>query len=242
MKVFVAFGYNERDKWIPDIVIPILQAFEIEVETGEEMPGKNIPEEVRERIINSDALLAFLTRLEESGNLTDHTHQWVMDEVTLAFGAKLKLIVEVRENGVVIPSGVSQSQNRQFLKYNAEERDKFLIELVKVARGWSDSTLRIMLFPREFCDEVTNLIEERIKCEYRFMEGSRETPWYQGKLLDFSAGVGIDVNTSGLPQRRDNINVQVLVTDLAINKELWRSAWEPLDQRKVTMKKKGGGI
>jgi hypothetical protein len=239
MKVFVAFGYNERDKWIPDFVIPILQVFEIEVVTGEEMPGKDIPDEVRERITNSDAMLAFLTRREEAGNLTNNSHQWVIDEVMIAFGAKVKRIIEVRENGVVIPQGVSKNQNLQSLQYNSDERDKFLVEIVKVARGLGDTTLRIMLFPREFYDEVTNLIEERIKCEYRFMVGSRDTQWYPGKLLDFGASIGIDVNISELPQKRDNTTIEVLVTDRATNKELWRSAYEPIDQRKVTMKKRG---
>jgi len=238
MKVFVAFGYNERDKWILDIVIPILKAFEIEVETGEEIPGEIIPDEIKKRITNSDAILAFLTLREESGNLTDHTHQWVMNEVVVAECAKLKLIIEVREKGLSIPQGFV-NQNRQYLIYNADERELFLVELIKVARRLAeDSALRLMLLPPEFCDEIENTTEERIKCEYRFMEGSRETKWYPGKLLELIAGVGMYVDTSELPRRLDNINVQVLATNLATGKT-WRSVWEPLDQRKVTMKPKG---
>ena len=35
MRIFVAYGYNDRDKWIEKMVFPVIEAFGAEVETGE---------------------------------------------------------------------------------------------------------------------------------------------------------------------------------------------------------------
>jgi hypothetical protein len=39
MRIFVGFGYNERDRWIRDMVFPLIPAFGDEVVTGEEAYG-----------------------------------------------------------------------------------------------------------------------------------------------------------------------------------------------------------
>jgi hypothetical protein len=62
MKIFVAYGYNERDKWIPEMVFPLIRAFGDEPVAGDEMPGEVISAGVIERIKRSDALIAFATR------------------------------------------------------------------------------------------------------------------------------------------------------------------------------------
>jgi hypothetical protein len=61
MKIFVAYGYNDRDRWIPDLVFPIIRAFDDEVITGEELQGEQITDAVRRKIQQSDALIAFAT-------------------------------------------------------------------------------------------------------------------------------------------------------------------------------------
>jgi hypothetical protein len=62
MKIFVGFGYNDRDSWVPDFVFPLIRAFGCEVVTGEDMPAEVISDEVRRRVESADALIAFRTR------------------------------------------------------------------------------------------------------------------------------------------------------------------------------------
>jgi hypothetical protein len=228
MKVFVAFGYNDRDKWIPEMVFPILEAFGIEVVTGEDLAGEVISEEVKNRIRNSDGLLAFLTRRDHLGNEIYNTHQWVRDEVSQAMGANRKFI-EVWENGVEAPLGATYGHQR--LKYNEAQRDKFLVKLVKSISRWAGLwSLRIRLLPGDFCDAVKPLLRkgEIIQCQYRYLIGSQVTDWFSGNLLSLPAGVVIDVNTSQLPPRRENLYIEVQATHLTSGK-YWRSDYEHLD-------------
>jgi hypothetical protein len=231
MKVFVAFGYNERDRWIPEMVFPILEAFGIEVVTGEEMPGNIISVEVIKRIKNSDALIGFLTRRDDLDNENYSTHPWVINEVALALGADCK-VIEVREDGVI--NLLPLTQDRQYLFYNEAQRDKFLVELVKAISQWG--TVGIKLLPGEFCEKVKPLIrqQEKIVCEYCFSIGNWSSEWYTGRLLNEPAGVVIYVNTSDLPRRRENVLIQVHVRDPSSG-ESWLSDTEKLEQRIVTM-------
>ena len=50
MKIFVAYDYNEREKWIKEMVIPIIEAFGAEVEIGEATYDGSIPESVKNKI------------------------------------------------------------------------------------------------------------------------------------------------------------------------------------------------
>ena len=65
MKVFVGFGYNERDKWIIGDVFPILHCMGFVVVTGEEMHGQELSPEVKRRIEQSDVVVGFLTIRDE---------------------------------------------------------------------------------------------------------------------------------------------------------------------------------
>jgi hypothetical protein len=57
MKLFVAFRYTEQDKWIKELVIPLIETLDIGVLTGENIHGQIIVEEVREMIKKSDAMI-----------------------------------------------------------------------------------------------------------------------------------------------------------------------------------------
>jgi hypothetical protein len=50
MKIFVVYGYNERDAWIERDVFPILQALNLEVTDGKDMHGETLQDGVKERI------------------------------------------------------------------------------------------------------------------------------------------------------------------------------------------------
>lgn len=85
MRIFVAYGYNERDDWIKKYVFPIIQAFNDEVVTGGELYGDQITDGVKQMICQSDAVIGFTTRRGNSNAEGKcRTHRWVTDEITFA--------------------------------------------------------------------------------------------------------------------------------------------------------------
>ena len=82
MKIFVAFGYNPRDSWIPDLIFPIIrEGFGSTVLTGEQTYTGTIPAVVSTKIQESDALIAFATRRDQLVNGLWTTHDWVKQRI-----------------------------------------------------------------------------------------------------------------------------------------------------------------
>ena len=42
MKIFVGYGYNDRDKWIEDLVFPLIEAFDDTPVAGKEIFGNKL--------------------------------------------------------------------------------------------------------------------------------------------------------------------------------------------------------
>src|SRR5262245_27372130 len=130
MKIFIAFGFNERDRWVKNMVFPIIEAFGDQVITGDEMYGEEIPDEVHRKIVKSDALIGFLTRrLDEPKG----THHWVLQELSLAKMLRLRF-VEVRETGVSDQPGFTGMHQR--ITYDEARRDECLLALVTTLGRW----------------------------------------------------------------------------------------------------------
>ena len=74
MKIFIGFGYRPEDDWIKELVFPLVQCFDAEIMSGEDLHGEIITEGVKNKIKKSDGLLAFLTPRDQlaSGQFTTH--------------------------------------------------------------------------------------------------------------------------------------------------------------------------
>jgi hypothetical protein len=92
MRIFVGFGFNERDRWVKDLVFPLIKAFGAEGVSGEELQGEQITDAVRRQIASCDALIGFVTRRDDLGNGRWSTHRWVTDELSHALPLKLLLL------------------------------------------------------------------------------------------------------------------------------------------------------
>lgn len=168
MKIFVAYGYNDRDQWIPSLVFPIIQAFGDEVITGEELQGQQITDVVRDKIRRSDALIGFVTRRgAPNGNQWD-THRWVTDEISLAIGNNL-CVLEIRENGVGDQGGIAG--DRQFISYDESKRDQCLVELVKVFGRWhQNSKVKLQLLPESCIQTIRPFLKNpKLRCTYKLL-------------------------------------------------------------------------
>ena len=83
MKIFVGYGYNERDHWIEKLVFPLIEAFGADVVSGKEVAGQLLGNAVRDLIERSDAMMGFTTRRgDDPDGAMWGTHRWVTDELT----------------------------------------------------------------------------------------------------------------------------------------------------------------
>jgi hypothetical protein len=147
MKVFVGFGYNDRDSWIEKHVFPILSGMGFTVVDGKDMHGEILQTEVKSRIDQSDAAIGFFTIREGQGEADFTSHVWVRDEMVHA-SAKEKPIIPVKEEGVKVPDGLLG--DRQYILLRQNDRLACVAELV-VAIGRRDIR-RLKLNPD--CDEL----------------------------------------------------------------------------------------
>lgn len=128
MKVFVGFGYNERDQWIEAQVFPILLAMGFSVVDGRDMHGQILQPAVESRIDQSDAAIGFFTLREGQEDADYNSHLWVRDEMIHA-NAKGKPLIPIREDGVKFPEGLFG--NRQFILLRQTDRLGCVVDLVR---------------------------------------------------------------------------------------------------------------
>jgi hypothetical protein len=127
MRIFVGFGYNDRDRWIEDQVFPILRGMGFNVVDGKDMHGQILQPVVQSRIEQSDAAIGFFTLREGQGAAEFNSHMWVKDEMVHA-NAKGKPIIPVREDGANVPDGLLG--NRQYIQLRQNDRLACVVELV----------------------------------------------------------------------------------------------------------------
>jgi hypothetical protein len=115
MRVFVGYGYNERDKWIEDRLFPILRCAGFAGRNGKGMEGKELHNEVKRRLEQSDAAIGFFTTREGQGEADFTSHIWVRDEMIYAIS---KQIIPVREWGAKLPDGLLRNGLAPFFETN----------------------------------------------------------------------------------------------------------------------------
>jgi len=221
LRIFVGFGYDERDRWIPELVVPLVQALGGEVVTGEDMAGEKISDEVQRRIAASDGLIAFRTRRGDPDQAGVYrSHRWVEDELALAVGNGLK-VLEIREQGVDQQGGLAG--DRQWLGYDDDARDRLLVELAKAIGAWKRSvTVNLQLLPPAFVDEIRPLLGmPGFRCTYKLLEGSRESERQEAQVRPIKGG--LFVQAPGLPAET---LIQISVEG---NGKRWSSDFETLD-------------
>jgi hypothetical protein len=140
MKVFVGFGYNDRDRWIEDQVFPILRGMGFAVVDGKDIHGEILQPQIKLRIEQSDAVIGFFTIREDSCQAEFTSHIWVRDEMVYA-AAKIKPIIPVKEDGCLVPEGILG--NRQYIRLNQNNRLACVVELVRALEHRNIRRLRL---------------------------------------------------------------------------------------------------
>lgn len=198
MKVFVGFGYNDRDHWIEEQVFPILRGMGFTVVDGKDMHGEILQPEVQSRIEQSDAAIGFFTIREGQGEADFNSHMWVRDEMVHA-NAKGKPIFPVKEEGGKVPDGLLG--NRQYILLRQNDRLACVVELVG-ALG-RRNIRRLKLDPDG--DQLRRNLQQWRRTpgfviQYRTQdEAGLESPYRPGRLE--LVDQGFYLNVSDVPKR-----------------------------------------
>jgi hypothetical protein len=195
MRIFIGYGYNERDQWIETDVFPILEGMNLEIVHGKDMHGQVLQDGVKERIDNSDGLIGFSTLRVGEKKAAFGSHIWVRDEMAHALALK-KPVVEVREKGIKIGPGLLG--DRQRIELDPRNRLRCIAELVKVISSWS--MRRLLLVPRD--PDLGRRIHKAIVrneliVSYRARSGNNISRSREGRIERFDTGLYL--NASGLP-------------------------------------------
>lgn len=199
MRVFVGFGYNERDNWIKVHVFPILECMGFVVITGEDMHGELLQPEVKRRIDQSDAVVGFLTIRDQENKGEFNSHLWVQNEL-LWGNAREKPIVPIKEENVKVPDAMLG--NIQYIMLRQDDRLACVSELAR-ALG-RRNIRRIRLEPEEDTlrkDINKWKLDQTFVIRYRTQDGLNgvESDYRTGRLEVFNQGFYL--NVSDVPQR-----------------------------------------
>jgi len=193
MNIFIGFGYNNDDKWVKDLVFPLVEAFDATITTGEDMHGEVLSQGVTDRIKKADGVLTFLTRRDALASGKYTSHRWVFDELSTSIANKIPA-VEIRERMVDAQGGLPG--DRQRVEFDLDDKAKLLVELAKLLSAWRRNLKprRLFLQPMEVVKDVRQMIHsDELKCMYQFMHGSKESPVYTAKPFKFGQGLCVDI-------------------------------------------------
>jgi len=163
MRIFVGYGYNERDRWIEEYVLPLVVAFGCEVVHGKSVYGGALPDEVIKAIRTSDAVIGFTTRRELEAPGQYRTHDWVVQELTTAHTQDPRIPwVEIREEGVISTGGIIGSADAQRIDYREDDLPRCLVKIAQALRRLHDlaNVTMIRLGPISAVDQIGSLLDD----------------------------------------------------------------------------------
>ncbi|UCI32132.1 hypothetical protein [Mesorhizobium sp. B4-1-4] len=216
MRIFVAHGFNERDRWITDLVYRLIRSFGDEVVSGEIIDGV-ITETVRNNIRTSSALLGFATRRVEIADGMWTSHRWVLDEIATALAVPIQA-VEIREQGVDPQEGIAGGHQR--ISYEEEKRDECLVRIAEFLHEWHRNiSVTLQLMPDERVQEIWPIHRKpEFRCFYRVRLNGDELPLQPTSVTPI--GQGLFVEAKRVPK---DALVQVVIEHQGRS---WVSAYE----------------
>jgi hypothetical protein len=224
MRVFIGFGYNERDAWIETLVFPILRALRLEILHGKDLHGEVLQDGVKQRIVQSDALIGFCTLRAGQEAAAFNTHPWVRDEIVFAV-AQGKPIVEVRETGVNVREGILG--DRQRITLRQDDRLGCVAELVQAVNSWSARALQMVPIDEETGKRLRTYVRDpQFKVRYRTRLRGVDSPFREAKVERIKGGLyltAVGVPEDALVEIEGALNGQVVVS----------SGWESVDTVQV---------
>ncbi len=197
MQLFIAYGYNGRDRWVEEMVFPIAEAIGWTVVHGRVVFGGPLSAEVQRLIESSDALIGFTTRRDGDDQQGYGTHPWVAQEISAAHFHQPRIpYVEVREQGVRALGGALDSADFQWISYREENRDRCLVEIAIALKRLAELTRTVCVgvHPEEVATAINRVINERsFRCEVETMNGLRKAGPFPAEIRPVQGALHIYV-------------------------------------------------
>jgi hypothetical protein len=232
MRVFVGYGYNERDRWIEEFVVPLVVAFGCEVVHGKAVYGGALPDEVMKIIRTSDAVIGFTTRRESVAPDQYRTHDWVVQELLTAHAQDPRIPwVEIREVGVISPGGILEGADAQRIEYQEEDRAGCLVRIAQALRRFHDLTTVTMvrLGPTSAVEQISaGLDDPSFACTCQTLRGATQAPARRVPVFPIKGGLFV--------QLRGIAPGELVRITISVRGRTWRSDYESVDTVDVRVK------
>lgn len=210
MKLFVAFGYNDRDRWIEDLVVPLVHACGFDPVTGKAPYGQPLDDVLRQRIRTCDGVIGFLTQRSgpASAGAGNETHRWVIEELAYA-RAGGKFHVEFRESGVSAQPGGGGAYVH--IPFDSKERDKVMLAVAQALGDLRNSHNLLQLLPDTLIREIGPLLKKdptQVNIECRFLSNTHhESDWV--RITPIAQLGSIMARVSNVPPDASHLKVRV---------------------------------
>ena len=237
MRVFIGYGYNERDKWVESYVVPLVVAFGCDVKHGKAVYGGALPDEVLKSIRSSDAMIGFTTRREpagqnQAGQDQFSTHPWVIHELGAALNRDPRIpFVEVRESGVISPGGMIEAANQQRIEYQETDRALCLLQIAAALRRFREQTnvTLVRLRPASMVDQICSFLDDpSFVCRCKTLQRGVEFPAQEIPVIPIKGGLFVQLH--GL---EDGALVRIT---LSAGGRTWQSTYESVDTVDIELK------
>lgn len=232
MRIFIGYGYNDRDRWIETFVFPLAEAFGCKVVHGKIAYGGALPPEVVDLIRSCDAMIGFTTRRDAAAPNQFTTHPWVVQELVTAHSQMPSIpFVEVREEGVIPPGGLLDAINAQRIEYRESDRAGCILQTAQ-ALGRLIEKLRIVtvrLGPSAVVDQISaSLDDPGFTALYQTLRGDTLLPPVPVSVRPIRGS--LFVNLRGVAE---GDLVRIMISARGQN---WKSAFESVDVVDVQLK------
>jgi hypothetical protein len=227
-KIFLSFSFRDADRELVGMVDQLVMSHQLTRVTGRRLEGQNLTDAIREKINNSDGLIALLTRRDARADGGWTTHDWVRDELNFARQAEIPAIAML-EDGVVM-SGAYGHHER--IEFSRKELPTALLAVSETLGLWKRRAGRQVKVSIIADDLVSNprFLGGQMRVEYRFIVGGEVMPWQL--VTPIHEIGGLVVYLSGA---QDGYMIQLQVSD---GPDQWISPATPqlieIDLEKIT--------
>ena len=131
---FVSMSFDKNDKDINEYVTGILEALQIDFETGERYYKGSIPEKVQSRIRSSDLFISILVKRDKLEGGGYAAPSWLHKELGIAQGVKKDVIAWVERDIKDIAGLNSEKEVIYFKRNDANEIEKATIKFLEALK------------------------------------------------------------------------------------------------------------
>lgn len=203
-QVFLASTFSERDCGLANIVSALLASHEISVVTSRQDVGPNFVELIRQRIAQSDGMVALLTRGDKLEDGGWRTHAWPADELGVALRLG-KPAVALVEDGV---RPHLEAAGAELIGYRLSDPLQAMLELSGVIGTWKTRAGRIRKVSIEPNELARSLIAaDTVACRYRVVLDGESGDWRPTVPIREAGGAFLYL---AVPQRGSLVQVEVV--------------------------------